>query len=98
MKEGSIVVMVEPIENTDRLGLLQRGFGKWPEPGDTPMVITEIVKLSDLISGVGVALDLYPEIPKQGLYFDIGLFREILPPNNVNIAELIQSHEPVEIY
>lgn len=95
MQEGSIVVMVEKLGDSERLALLTNGVTKWPEPSDTPLEIVELAASNELVSGVGVGLDLYPEMISRGILMDISLFREVLPPNEVSVEELIESEELV---
>src|SRR5688572_18997253 len=93
MKEGSIVVMVEKLGNLERLSLLKAGITKWPEPGDTPLEITELVRCKELVSGVGIAVDLYPELAARNMYMDITMFREVMPPDEINIAEVVEMQQ-----
>lgn len=95
MKEGSLVVMVEKMGDHERLHMLQAGITKWPEPGDTPHEVVELVKCAELVSGVGIALDNYPELRARNMYMDIGMFREVQPPDEVDIAAIVEMQQPV---
>ena len=48
-----------------------------------------------LISKVGIAVDLYPEMQEKDIFMDISLFREVLPPTEVSIEKLIESKEHI---
>lgn len=94
MKQGSIVVMITELGAKEKEILLENKIYEWPTPSDTPLEVTELVKWNGLVSGVGVALDLYPNLSRNKVYLDIVLFREVQPPEEVNISQVIGFQQP----
>lgn len=90
MQQGSIVIMVGNIDADDKLFLISHGISNWPEPSDRPLEVVELVKSNKLISGAGIGIDIYPELLQRGVYMDISLFREVLPPEPISIEGLIE--------
>lgn len=95
MNVGSIVIMVNPIDNYAKKVLLSMGINEWPEPCDNPLQVVGISKDRNLINGVGIAVDLYPKLRENGILMDISLFRELLPPEEVDMVEIMKIQEPV---
>jgi hypothetical protein len=90
MKVGSIVIMVEALDSESKYHLLKSGIKDWPEPCDRPLEVTELIKSSQLESGIGLGFDLYPELAKNFHYMCASMFREVQPPDGVNIAEVVE--------
>lgn len=98
MKTGSIIIMVESLDASDKAALLELGFSSWPEPSDYPLEVLEVVNSDRLISGVGLTIDAFSELARYDVFLDVMLFREVLPPESVSIAEVIEFQQPVLAY
>lgn len=91
MQTSSLVVMVEPLILEEIIFLLTRGIKRWPEPNEDVHMVTELKDLSDENAsfGIGIALDVYPELRDNDIWLNPELFKEVEAPN-VNVHKFTE--------
>ena len=98
MQEGSLIIMVKAL-CTETIQLLQeRGFKRWPVPDpDSIHMITAMQDVTDVspLFPVGIQIDTFPDLAREGYWFNPDYFREIKPPS-IDFEKILEK-EPEEV-